>query len=102
MRERCNVVRPVRDRRSACEIGECDGFVTAQRVENAGHPRQVGQLGGPRRVGGQIVLVGTPIIQAQRTQNVGSVPLGKVVIGLEVRHRTTPLSCNAIRNARSA
>ena len=32
------------------------------------------------RVRGEIVLVGTPILEAQRAEDVGGVPLGKVVV----------------------
>ena len=45
MRKRRNVVRPAFGRLCAGEVGERDGFVTAERVENAGHPRKLGQLG---------------------------------------------------------
>src|SRR6476469_3317921 len=100
--ERGNVVGPTLSRRRARKVGKRNGFIPAQRVEDARHPRKVRELGSTRRVGREIAFVATPILQAQRAQNIGGVPLSKVVIGLEVRHRTTPLSCNAMRNARSA
>ena len=83
----------LRDMRIACE---------SSRAGSAVARRKFGELRAARRVGREIAFVGQPVLQAKRAKNVGGVPFDKVVVGLEVRHRTTPLSCNAIRKARSA
>jgi hypothetical protein len=78
-------------------LGQRDRFVRAQRVEDAWQTGQLRQGAGALRIYGEIGLVGMPILPAESAQDVGGIPFGDVV-----GQRTTPLSCKAIRSARSA